>query len=101
MQSARDGEVRTHIEAPPEKVWSLVASMERMGEWSSECYRVTWIDGATSPATPGTHFKGRNKWGPVRWTMVCEVKTAEPVRGLVVDGPARPRCRHLEIPIGT
>jgi uncharacterized protein YndB with AHSA1/START domain len=80
MPSARDGEVRAHIDAPPEKVWSLVASLERMGEWSPECYRVTWLYGATSPAKPGTHFKGRNKWGPVRWTLACEVKTAEPCR---------------------
>jgi uncharacterized protein YndB with AHSA1/START domain len=80
MPSARDGVVRTHIDAPPQKVWELVASLERMGEWSPECYRVTWLDGATSPAKPGALFEGRNKWGPVRWTMPCEVKTAEPGR---------------------
>jgi uncharacterized protein YndB with AHSA1/START domain len=80
MASARQGVVHTHIDAPPEKVWSLVASLERMGEWSPECYRVTWLDGATSPAKPGTHFKGRNKWGPVSWAMACEVKTAQPGR---------------------
>ncbi len=51
-----------------------------MGEWSPECYRVIWLDGATSPAKPGTRFKGRNKWGPVRWGMASEVRTAEPGR---------------------
>jgi len=80
VASARQGEVRTHIDAPPGRVWPLVASLERMGEWSPECYRVTWLDDATSPARPGTYFKGRNKWGPVRWAMTCEVKTAEPDR---------------------
>lgn len=78
MASSRHGEVCTHIEVAPERVWALVASLDRMGEWSPECYRVAWLDGATSPAKPGAHFKGRNKWGPVRWAMACEVKTAEP-----------------------
>lgn len=78
MASSRHGEVCTHIEAAPERVWSLVASLDRMGEWSPECYRVAWLDDATSPAKPGAHFIGRNKWGPVRWAMACEVKTAEP-----------------------
>src|ERR1700722_13108800 len=80
MPSARDGEVSTHIDASPKNVWSLVANLERMGEWNRECYRVTWLHGATSPAEPGMHFKGHNKWGPVRWTMGCEVKTATPGR---------------------
>ncbi len=80
MASSRRGEVCTHIDATPERVWSLVASLDRMGEWSPECYRVTWLGGATSPAERGTQFKGRNKWGPVRWSMACEVKTADPGR---------------------
>lgn len=82
MVSARKGQVSIHIEAPPEQVWSLVANLERMGEWSPECYRVRWLDSASSPARAGSRFKGSNKWGPVRWSMVCEVKTAEPGREL-------------------
>ena len=51
-----------------------------MGEWSPECYRVTWLDGASAPAKVGNRFKGHNRWGPVRWLMICEVKTADPGR---------------------
>ncbi len=83
MASARRGEVRVHIDAPPGRVWSLLAYPERMGEWSPECYRVQWLNGATSPATPGTRFKGFNKFGLIRWSMTCEVKTVEPGRALV------------------
>jgi len=59
-----------------------LANLERMGEWSPECYRVRWLDGATSPAKPGTRFKGSNKSGLLRWSMTCEVKVAEPGREL-------------------
>lgn len=67
-----------HIGAPAREIWSLISNVERMGEWSPECYRVTWLDGANSPAKPGARFKGHNRWGPVRWSMTCEVKTADP-----------------------
>ena len=80
MASARTGEERIHVEASPDAVWNLLSDVERMGEWSPECYRTAWIDGASAPAKPGARFTGKNKWGPVRWTMTCEVKTAEPGR---------------------
>lgn len=80
MASARSGEVVLHIDAPPDRVWSLLADLDRMGEWSPECYRVSWLDGATSPAKAGTRFKGRNRWGPVRWSMTCRVDSAVPGR---------------------
>ncbi len=80
MVSARHGTVTKRIRASADEIWVLLAHLERMGEWSPECYRVTWIDGATSPAKPGARFKGRNRWGPVRWSMTCEVKSAEPGR---------------------
>jgi uncharacterized protein YndB with AHSA1/START domain len=78
--SARAGEERIHVDASPEAVWSLLSDVERMGEWSPECYQVNWLDGATAPATPGARFTGKNKWGPMRWSMTCEVKTADPGR---------------------
>lgn len=77
MASARQGRVTMRIMAPAERIWALIANLDRMGEWSPECYRVTWLDGATSPAKPGARFKGRNRWGPVRWSMICQVKSAE------------------------
>lgn len=77
VTSARADEVRIHIDAPPEKVWDVLAELERMGEWSPECYRVRWLDGAASPARPGARFKGSNRSGLLRWSMTCEVKVAE------------------------
>lgn len=78
MVSARHGTVHAHVDAPPEAVWALLADVERMGEWSPECYRVAWLGGVSTPATPGARFKGWNRYGPLRWTMTCEIKTADP-----------------------
>jgi uncharacterized protein YndB with AHSA1/START domain len=82
VASARDGEVRVHIDAPRERVWTLLADLERMGEWSPECYRVEWLDGARSPAVPGARFRGWNRYGRMRWAVTCEVKTSDPAREL-------------------
>lgn len=78
MGSARSGAVQIHIDAPADKVWGLLADVERMSAWSPECYRVTWLDGARSPATPGARFRGWNRYGPLRWSIVCRVKSAVP-----------------------
>ena len=37
------------IAAPPEAVWDLISDVTRMGDWSPECYRCTWLDGGTGP----------------------------------------------------
>ena len=79
-KSARSGQVSLHVDAPPEKVWELLADVERMGDWSPECYRVEWLDGARSPATVGARFKGWNKFGWLKWSMTCKVVEAEPGR---------------------
>jgi len=80
MRSARTGQASTHIEATPEQVWAILSDLERMGEWSPECHKVEWLDGAKSPAEPGARFKGWNRYGLLRWSMTCEVKTADPGR---------------------
>ena len=82
MGSARSGAVQIHIDAPAERVWGLLADVERMSAWSPECYRVTWLDGARSPATPGACFRGWNRYGPLRWSVPCRVKSAVPGREL-------------------
>lgn len=89
MASARYGEVRIHVEVPPQRVWSLLADLDRMGEWSPECYRVEWLNGAKSPATPGARFKGWNRYGRMQWSVTCEVTAVEPNQELAwstVDG---------------
>ncbi|GFG74199.1 SRPBCC family protein [Mycobacterium botniense] len=82
MTSARRGEVTLHMDAPPQKIWEVLADVERMGEWSPECYRVRWLGGAGSPAKVGARFKGSNRWRWMRWSMTCEVMTADPGREL-------------------
>jgi uncharacterized membrane protein len=82
MKSARSGEVRISVDADANTVWATIANLDRMGEWSPECYRVEWLDGASSPARPGARFKGWNRSGPMKWSMTCEVKEADPGRVL-------------------
>ena len=82
MRTARSGEVKIHIDAPPQKVWDTLADVERMGEWSPECNQVRWLDGARSPAKVGARFKGTNKYDWLKWSMRCEVKVADAEREL-------------------
>ena len=66
------------IEAPPERVYELVSDITRMGEWSPECRRCTWVRGATGPEV-GARFLARNKGrrGP-SWFTLPVVTVAEP-----------------------
>ena len=41
------------IEAPAQRLYGMVADMPRMGEWSPECLRVEWLEGATGPPVRG------------------------------------------------
>jgi hypothetical protein len=69
----------TVIGAPAERVYDLIADITRMGEWSNECARVEWLDGATAPA-PGARFLGHNRTGPagiIKWSRRGRVLTAE------------------------
>jgi len=91
MSSARRGEVKVRIDAPPAGVWALLADLERMGEWSPECHRVRWLAGATSPAAPGARFRGWNRFGWRRWSTTGEVKVAEPDRELAFSTISRGR----------
>jgi uncharacterized protein YndB with AHSA1/START domain len=65
------------IAAAPEVVWGLVADITRMGEWSPECVRAEWEDGATGPAV-GAHFHGYNRAGTFEWDAPCVITECEP-----------------------
>ncbi len=70
------------IEAPPERIYALVADLPRMGEWSPECRQVEWLDGSSGPAE-GARFIGHNQGGPrglMKWSRRGRVLTAEPGR---------------------
>lgn len=82
-------EVERTIAAPPEKVWSLISDVTRMGEWSPETRSAEWIRGSSGPEV-GARFKGRNELGKRAWSTTCTVTDAEPGRSfgfLVKVGP--------------
>jgi uncharacterized protein YndB with AHSA1/START domain len=68
--------VTVSIDAPADKVWSMIADVTRMGEWSPECTGSVWIDGATSPAV-GARFKGTNANGSKSWETTATVVGCE------------------------
>jgi uncharacterized protein YndB with AHSA1/START domain len=77
-------EVQTHIDASPDKVWSLIGDPTRMGDWSPECRSVTWARGSTTPDR-GARFKGHNRNGWRRWTTTGNVVSYEPGRDIAWD----------------
>jgi Hemerythrin HHE cation binding domain/Polyketide cyclase / dehydrase and lipid transport len=72
----RTGRVETVVDAPIEAVWRVVTDVTRVGDWSHECRRVEWLDGATE-AEPGARFRGTNQAGRMRWSRVNEVIVAD------------------------
>ena len=76
MASPTRDQVQTLIAATPEQVYDLVSDMPRIGEWSPECRRCEWIDGAVGPQV-GARFHGHNRYGPVRWSLKGDVKVAD------------------------
>lgn len=78
-KSSMHGEASIHINAPVEAVYALVSDVTRMGEWSPECYRCEWVNGARGPKV-GAQFRGYNKAGWLRWSRLVEITTADPGR---------------------
>jgi uncharacterized protein YndB with AHSA1/START domain len=71
--------VTREISAPAEHVWTMVADVTRMAEWSPEHESATWLRGATGPE-PGSKFRGYNRNGSRKWNTVATVIAAEPGR---------------------
>ena len=90
MQPADDSIVYEHasidIDAPPDAVYRLVSSLERMGEWSPEAVGGRWLDGGSGQV--GDWFEGDNRSGERTWSRECQVAEAEPGRAFtfVVGG---------------
>lgn len=72
------------IDAPPGVVYSLVADVTRTGEWSPECVRCRWIDGATA-AAEGARYRGHSRNGWRRWSTTSTIRVARPAAELVWD----------------
>jgi hypothetical protein len=76
MPTAKRGSASVKIAAAPDLVYGLITDITRMGEWSPECYRCTWLDGA-SVAVPGARFHGYNRLGRYRWRTTAVINSAE------------------------
>ena len=70
--------VDIEIAATPERVFALISALPRMGEWSPECQRVEWLDGAAGPVV-GARFIGHNRdfGGLMRWSRRGTVRVAD------------------------
>ncbi|WP_431929663.1 SRPBCC family protein [Amycolatopsis tucumanensis] len=85
-------EVRTWVDAPPERVWALVSDIGLMPAMSDELQSVEWVDGATGPAV-GARFVGRSKHEALgEWATTSEIVEFEPGRvfAWAVGEPAEP-----------
>jgi hypothetical protein len=76
------GRVDLVVDAPLDSVWDVLADVTRVGEWSYECHRVEWMDGAAG-AVPGARFRGMNKAGPWTWSRVNEITAVDAPHALV------------------
>ena len=79
MPTASTGEARIEIKAAPLTVYELISDIARMGDWSPECYRCEWLNGATTAAT-GARFRGHNRLGKVRWHTDAIIPVTDPGR---------------------
>ena len=75
MSQPTTASVSVEVAAPPEAIYGLVADIRNMGRWSPECHSCEWVE---EPGLVGSHFKGRNRQGPMRWTTTARVLSAEP-----------------------
>jgi uncharacterized protein YndB with AHSA1/START domain len=76
MPTAQHGSASIEVAAPTDLVYDLITDVARMGEWSPECYRCQWLDGATA-AAPGLRFRGYNRLAGFRWQRTAVIETAD------------------------
>lgn len=67
------------IEATPEKVWSVVSDLKRMGEWSPQCIKMIVRGGDVGL---GTKTINVNKRGLMVWPTTSKVIRFDPNREL-------------------
>lgn len=74
------GTLEAHIEidAAPERVWSVVSDISRMGEWSPECRKVVVV----GTAREGAHLIGFNRRRWAMWPTNSRIVRYEPGRAI-------------------
>ncbi|MEU5538780.1 SRPBCC family protein [Streptomyces sp. NPDC020362] len=85
-------EVRTWIEAPPERVWAVVSDIALMPAMSEELQSVEWLDGADGPCV-GARFAGHSRHEAFgEWSTTSHVIECEPelVLAWAVEDPSTP-----------
>ncbi|MDQ0383093.1 SRPBCC family protein [Amycolatopsis thermophila] len=85
-------EVRTWIDAPPERVWALVSDIGLMPELSDELQSVEWAEGSSGPVV-GARFVGHNRHEAMgEWSTTSHVVECEPGRvfAWAVEDPDHP-----------
>ena len=65
------------VAAPAESVWAVVSDVTRTGEWSPECVRCRWLDGATR-AMVGARYRGVSRNGWRRWSTTSTITSSQP-----------------------
>ena len=70
------------IDAPPERIYDLVADVAGMGRFSPEA---TGALGAPSQASVGDAFWGTNRHGPWFWVTRCRITAADRGRAFAFD----------------
>src|SRR4051794_9711649 len=86
--------VEIDIDAEPERVYNLLATVTRMGEWSPECVECRWLGGASS-AEEGARFRGTSRNGWHRWSTTSTITAAAPGRSFAFD------VTYLRMPVAT
>jgi hypothetical protein len=101
------GSASVEINRDPAAVFSAVADVTRMGEWSPECIAGRWVGGATGPAV-GAKFEGDNRFTRFgvtlkKWTTTSEVTACDPgeVFEFVAEGYTTWRYRFEPSGTGT
>ncbi|WP_029111995.1 SRPBCC family protein [Mycobacterium sp. URHB0044] len=85
-------EVQTWIDAPPDRVWRLVADISLMPELSDELQSVEWVCDEGSPSV-GATFRGHSKHDALgEWSTLCHIVECEPNRvfAWAVEDPDEP-----------
>jgi Polyketide cyclase / dehydrase and lipid transport len=77
----KSGRVEALTAATPEQVWSVLADVTRIGEWSHECRSMSWLGDVTA-ADVGARYTGANRVGRTRWSRQNEIITADAPREL-------------------
>jgi uncharacterized protein YndB with AHSA1/START domain len=86
------GSVTVDMAASPERVWSLVSDVTKMGKFSPETFEAEWLDGKTGPAV-GVRFRGHVRRNGKAWLVywtICTITSCEPGREFAFDvmGPS-------------